>query len=153
MGLVASRAGVAPQQELPRERTRSAAWPYFSFTAPFTSISVMAWLLCAAGDLLGLNGFAAGAALGVEKRQQLPQGLGIRRVTKIGALATHADQLLVLELVQVMGERGSGDAEFAADFVDDHAVRMRAEQQAHDPQPRLHPHRREHVRVTGDLSF
>src|SRR6266540_1678239 len=122
MGFLPSRAE-APQQEPPPERTRRAAWPYFSFTASFTSTSLIALLLCNAGDLLGLDGFVAGAALGIKKRQQLPQRLGICRVPKVGALATHPDQLLVLELVQMVGERGRGDAELAADLVENHAVR------------------------------
>src|SRR6266568_1165355 len=41
MGLLPSRAADAPQQDAARERTRRAAWPYFSCTAAFTSILLM----------------------------------------------------------------------------------------------------------------
>src|SRR5437016_6482627 len=128
MGFFPSRADV-PQQELPREPNRRAAWPYFSFTVSFRLTSVMALLLRKAGDFLGLNCFVAGAALGIEKRQKLPQGFGIGRVAKIGAFAAHPDQLLVLELVQMVGERGCGDAELGADLVDEYVCLLRGRQQ------------------------
>src|ERR1051326_1069021 len=151
IGFFASAA--APRHAPPPERTRRAAWPYFSLTASFTFASLMVSLLGNAGDLLGPDGFVAGAALGVEKRQQLAQGFGIGRVAQIRTLAPDANQLLVLELFQVVGERGSGNAQLAADLVHEHPVGMRRQQQAHDPQPRLGPHCRERVGVAVDLRF
>ena len=41
--------------------------------------------------------------------------------------------------------------ELAADFADDQAVGMGGEQELHDPQPRLSPHRREHVGILCDV--
>src|SRR5262249_19488690 len=35
-----ARCGAAPQQELPPETTRKAAWPYFSFTTPLISTGI-----------------------------------------------------------------------------------------------------------------
>ena len=50
---------------------------------------------------------------------------------------SHGDQVLVLQFLEVVREGGAGDAELFADVADDQPVRVRGQQQAHDPQPRL----------------
>ena len=54
--------------------TRSAASPYFWRTASFNSMLIFSLILLAyLGNLAGLNGFVAGAALGVEETEQFLQ--------------------------------------------------------------------------------
>ena len=59
----------------------------------------------------------------------------------------------ILELLEVMRQRRAADAGLGLDFVDDHAVGVRREEQADDAQPRLGSERREHVGVAGDVRF
>src|SRR6202043_2641234 len=87
----------APQQELPSPVvTRRAAAPYRSFTTSLMSGALILLLLnidkdklFAACDALRLNGFVAGAALGIQEAQQFRQGLGIRRIAQERAFAPH----------------------------------------------------------------
>src|SRR5690349_4814991 len=44
-----------------------------------------------------------------------------------------------------MRESGIGNLQFSLDVPDDQSLRMRRQEQLHDPQPRLRAHRREHI--------
>ena len=77
--------------------------------------------------------------------------LGVGRVPEERALAPHLHQVLVLELFQMMRKGRSGNPQLALDVAHDQAVRMRRKQKLHDAQPRLRPHRREHIGVFGNV--
>src|SRR5712671_3649874 len=88
---------VVPQQELPPDFTRSAAWPYFSLTTSFISLvsipastRLIGFLLPAnSDDLFGLHCLVASTALGVEELQQLLQAIGIGCVAQECPLTLH----------------------------------------------------------------
>src|SRR5512136_2442075 len=92
--------GTAPQQALPPRFTRSAACPYFSFTASFMLVSLISRLLLAdLNYVLRLHRLISSAAFRVQELQQLLQRLGVCRVVKKRALAAHLHQTFVPELV------------------------------------------------------
>src|SRR3984957_20708111 len=145
------QAEALPQHELPcPDATRSAAWPYFSFTTSFTLVALILAPLLTAQDLLGFDGLVAGATFRIEEAQQVLQSIRVGRVPQERALTAHADQVLVLKFFQMMGERAGWDVELAADLTDNQAFGVRAQQQAQDPQSRLRTDRREPVRATGN---
>src|SRR5215469_201062 len=92
-----SQHAVAPQHADPEPvATRRAACPYFSLTTSFIGSMVHPRALQVCSGLLHttqiLNGprfncFATGAALSVQKAEQLPKGLGVCRIPKVSALA------------------------------------------------------------------
>ena len=67
------------------------------------------------------------------------------------AFAAYLDKIFVLELFQMMRERGVGNAQFALNLADHQAVGMRGKEQLHDAEPRLGSHGGEHIGVSGDL--
>ena len=107
-------------------------------------------LLTDLNDVLWLDGLVASAAFGVEELQEFLQGGGVGGVTKKRALAPDLDQALILQLVQMVGERGIGDFEFTLNFGDDQAFGMGREQQLHDSEAWLGSHGGKHVGVFGD---
>ena len=82
----------------------------------------------AGGDGFGFDRFAACAAFGVEETEKILQGFCVGGVPEECAVAPHGDKALILELVEVMGEGGSAEAELVDDVADDHAFRMRGQQ-------------------------
>ena len=48
---------------------------------------------------------------------------GVRRVPQERALPPHLDQILVLELVEMMGKRGGGDFQLFLDVADHQSLR------------------------------
>src|SRR5580693_8002210 len=89
-------AAVAPQQELPPVVARSAASPYFSFTASLMFASAMRPSLLADLNYVARgNGFISRATLGIEKLQNFLQRLAIGAVAKEGAIAADDDQAFV----------------------------------------------------------
>ena len=81
-------------------------------------------------NVLWFNGAVARAAFGVEKAQQILQGGGAGAVAEERPFAADFDQILILQLVEMMGKRGSGNIEFGLNFADYQAFRMRGEQYA-----------------------
>jgi hypothetical protein len=55
------------------------------------------------------------------------KGFGIGGVAKEGALASHGDKTLILQLVEVMREGRWRDAKLRADLADDEPLGMRSE--------------------------
>src|SRR5271155_5604798 len=105
MGSQQSRpvTGEAPQQELPPLPGRRAASPYFSFTTAFIwALPMVCPLPANLNDRFGLERLVAGAALGVEKLQQLLQRPGVRRVMQEGTFAADRDEAFGLQLVEVV---------------------------------------------------
>jgi hypothetical protein len=77
--------------------------------------------------LARFDGFAAGAALGVEKGEQVLEGGGVGGVPEEGSFAAYLDEIFVFELFEVMGEGAGGDGEFGAEIAGDEAVGVSAE--------------------------
>src|SRR5512136_819300 len=105
----------APQQELPSPLvTRRAAAPYRSFTTSLISCVLifvsprncsgrhLQHASLTTNNALRFHHFVAGAALGVQKTQQLGQRLGVRRVAQESAFPPHLHQFLILQLVQMV---------------------------------------------------
>ena len=107
--------------------------------------------LTGAGDRLGADRLVAGAALGEQEGDDLLQRRGVGGVAKERALAPHANEVFVLQLVEMMRQRRGRDAEFGADLADDQPFGMGLQQQPHDPQARLGAERAKHVGEVGDL--
>jgi hypothetical protein len=70
-------------------------------------------------------GAVAGAAFGVEKTQQVLQCRGAGAVAKKGPFAADFDQILVFQLVEMVGKRRRGNFQLRLDFADHQAFRMR----------------------------
>src|SRR4051812_25917805 len=108
-------------------------------------------LTAQANDGLRFDGLIAGTALGVEEAEQFAQPIGVSAVAQERTFASDLDQALMLQLLQMMRERGVRYLEFSADFTDYQAVRVGGEQQAHDAESRLRSHRGQHVGVARDV--
>src|SRR5438270_2362373 len=143
----------APQQELlPVVVTRKAACPYFSLTTSLIFADcIMALLFADLNDGLRFYGLITRAAFGIEKAEQLLQDLGVRPVAKEGSLPLYGDQILVLELVEMMRQRGIRDIEFSLDFVYDHAVGISRQEHLHDAETGFGTDRGKHVGKAGNL--
>src|SRR6266850_3768718 len=72
---------VAPQQEFPSLRTRSAASPYFSFTTSRIFV-LMVPPLFAAKNFVRLDGLIARAAFRIQKAEKLLQALCVSGIPK-----------------------------------------------------------------------
>jgi len=101
------------------------------------------------GDLCRLDGFISGATLGVEEPEQFLQNGRVGGVAEKRALPLYFNQFFVLELFQVVRQRGRRNLEFALDLTDNHSVGMRGKQRPQDPQPRLGTEGGEHVGIGG----
>src|SRR5271157_5508486 len=65
-------------------------------------------LLAERNNLFGLDGFVAGATLGIKKAEQLLQRLGVGGVPEESSVAADFHQVFVLELVEMVRERQLG---------------------------------------------
>src|SRR3954447_23958837 len=149
-----SSAELAPQHPLLLPLvTRRAASPYFSLTISVTSIWTFLLLLAELEDGLRLNRLVAAAAFGIEEAEQLPQRVGVGRIPEIGAFPAYLHEVFVLELVEVMGERGGRNVQLRAHVAGDHALRMRREQQPHDAKAWLRSHCGKHIRIPHHVGF
>ena len=101
-------------------------------------------------DVLELDGLVASAALGVEELQEFLQSGRVGGVSKEGTFTLDFNQAFILQLVEMVGERGVGDFEFTLNLADDQAFRMGGKQQLHDAEARLGSHGGKHVGVFGD---
>ena len=79
-----------------------------------------------------------------------PEGVDVRAVPDERLLALGRDELVVLELVEMMGQRRARDAGLGLDLADHQAVGMGGEQEPHDAEPRLGAEGGEHVGEVGD---
>src|SRR5260370_12184966 len=95
-----SAAAEAPQQDLPPVVTLRAACPYFSFTTSLISGVLMFVSSFATDNLLGLDGFISGAALGVKKAQQLFECVGVGRLPPERSFPADTHPVLVLTFFQ-----------------------------------------------------
>src|SRR5258708_8739994 len=134
-----SDAAEAPQQELPPVVTLRAACPYFSFTSSLISGVLMFVSSFATDNLLWLDGFISGAALGVKKAQQLFKRVGVGRIPQERAFPADGHEFFVLEFFQMVGQRGTGNFKLAPNLANYHSARVSREQEPHDPQPCLLP--------------
>jgi len=80
-----------------------------------------------AHDGFGSDRLVAGAALREQESDDVLKGLGVGGVPKEGALASHRDKTLILQLVEVMRERRWWDAKLRADLADDEPLGMRSQ--------------------------
>lgn len=87
-----------------------------------------------------LNRSVSCAALGVKKAQQFLERVGIGGIPKERALPVHVYEIFVLELVQMMRQRGGGNIQLCADITRNHALRVCRKQQPHDTKAGLGPH-------------
>ena len=74
----------------------------------------------------------------------------VRRVPQERPLPAHPDQVLILELVEVMGEGGRGNLQFFLNVADHQPLRVSGQEKLHDAQPGFGPHGGEHVGVARD---
>src|SRR5258708_35528748 len=146
-----SDAAEAPQQELPPVVTLRAACPYFSFTTSLISGVLMFVSSFATDNLLGLDGFISGAALGVKKAQQLFKRVGVGRIPQERSFPADTHQVIFLEFFQVVGQRGTRNLKLASNLANHHSFRMSREQEPHDPEPWLSAHCGEHVGEADNL--
>src|SRR5258707_14983314 len=130
-----SDAAEAPHQNLPPVVTLRAACPYFSFTASLISGVLMFVSSFATDNLLGLDGFISGAALGVKKAQQLFKRVGVGRIPQERSFPADTHQFFVLEFFQMVGQRGTGNFKLAPNLANYHSLRMGRQQEPHDPEP------------------
>src|SRR5258708_35300270 len=146
-----SDAAEAPQQELPPVVTLRAACPYFSFTTSLISGVLMFISLFAADNLLRLDGFISGAALGVKKAQQLFECVGVGRIPQERSFPADGHEFFVLEFFQMVGQRGTGNFKLAPNLANYHSLRMSRQQKPHDPKPRFGAHGGERSCADGNL--
>src|SRR5437588_5508740 len=146
-----SNAAEAPQQELPPVVTLRAACPYFSFTPALISSMLMFVSSFATDNLLWLDGFISGAALGVKKAQQLFECVGVGGIPQERAFPADGHEFFVLEFFQVVGQSGAGNFQLASDLANHQSFRMSREQQPHDPEPWFGAHGGEHVGEADNL--
>jgi len=85
----------------------------------------MAFPQLQSGDFLGLDGFVPSAALGVEKPEQFLQGVSICPIANECLFPLCCHDVVVLQLLEMMGERRAANTDLCLDFVDDHAVWVR----------------------------
>ncbi len=103
-------------------------------------------------DVLELDGLVAGCSTSRRRGncKQFLQSGRVGGVSKEGAFALDFNQAFILQLVEMVGERGVGDFEFTLNLADDQAFRMGGEQQLHDAESRLGSHGGKHIGVFGD---
>jgi len=101
-------------------------------------------------DGFGGNSAGARAALFVKEVQDFAQRIGVRGIPEKSALATHVDQPNLLQFLQMVGERGSGDTELFLDFSGDHSRGVGRKEQAENLQARLSAEGGEAVGGAGD---
>jgi hypothetical protein len=83
------------------------------------------------------DGAASRAALFVEEIHHFSEGLGIRGIPEVGALAADIDEAHLLQFFKVMRKSRSRDAQFFLDFSGDHSVGMSSKQEAENLEARL----------------
>jgi hypothetical protein len=66
--------------------------------------------------------------------------------------APHPDEISALQLLQMMGKRGGGDAKPPLEVIDYHSVRMCSEQKLHDPKTSLGTHGSEDAGQAMDVA-
>lgn len=89
------------------------------------------------------HGARARAAFFVEKIHDFAQGIGVRGVAEIGALAADLDEADLSQLFEMVGERGSRNSELLLDFAGDHAGGMGSEKEPKNLETRLSSEGRE----------
>jgi hypothetical protein len=101
------------------------------------------------------HGARARAAFFVEKIYDLAQGIGVRGVAEIGALAADLDEADLSQLFEMVGERGSWNSEFLLDFAGDHAGGTGSEKEAKNLEtgapPRAEKRSAERVNSSGAI--
>jgi len=80
---------------------------------------------------------AARAAFFIEKIHHFAEGVGVRGIPEVGALAAHTDEADLFQFLQMMRKSGSGDAELFLDFAGHHTFRMCGKEEAENLEARL----------------
>jgi len=83
------------------------------------------------------NRAAARAAFFIEKIHDFAEGVGVRGIPEVGALAAHIDETHLFQFLKVVRKGGSGDAELFLDFTGNHAVGMSGKEEAKYLEARL----------------
>jgi len=83
------------------------------------------------------NRAAARAAFFIEKIHDFAEGVGVRGIPEVGALAAHIDEADLFQFLQMMRKGGSGDAELFLDFAGNHTIRMGSKEEAKYLEARL----------------
>src|SRR5678815_5073871 len=104
-------------------------------------------------DILRFDGLAAAATLRVQEAEQLLQAFRVGQIAQESAFPPHCDELLVLQLVQMMGEGGARNVQLGENISHDKTIGVRGKQQAQDAQPRLGPHGLKHIGVANDIAI
>src|SRR3989442_12761173 len=89
-------------------------------------------LLADLNDLLRFDCLAAAATLGVQEAEKLLQAFRVGDIAQESAFPPHNDQLLVLQLIQIMGERGARNVQLGENVSDHKTLRVRGKQQAQE---------------------
>jgi Haem-binding domain len=90
-------------------------------------------------------------AFGVKEGQQFLQRLRVGRIPKKLTVSPYRHQAFVLQLFQVVRQRGGGHAQFFLNVAYYQSAGMGSQQQTHDFQSRLMAQRRKTIRMEGDV--
>jgi hypothetical protein len=96
------------------------------------------------------DGASARAAFLIEKIQDFAQRVGVRGIPKIGAFAADVDEADLLQLFQMVRERGSRNPEFLLDFAGDHTGWVGCQEQPENLEAGLGAESGEAVGGAGD---
>ena len=94
----------------------------------------------------------ARAAFGVEKAEEIFEGVRVGAIPQVGSLAANDDEVFVFQFVEVMREGGIWDVDLGLDIADDHALGLSGHEELHDAEARFGAHGGEHIREAGNLS-
>src|SRR5216683_2710599 len=153
-----SKTSMPPPE--PRSRTTSPGFNLASavgFPQPSEACSASPGIcsFCAASyrlevigsQLFRLQRLVPRAAFRVQELQKFLQRFRVRRVAQERTLSLHVHEPFILQLVEMMRQRRIGNLQFPLDVPNHQSLGMRRQQQLHDPEPRLRPHRREHIGI------
>ena len=102
------------------------------------------------GDVTQPGHALAATTFSIKKCDHLAEGVDVGRIAEERSLAVGADQPFMLQLLQVVGQGGRGNAERGLELAGEHPVRMGGQQQPQDAEPRLRAERGEDVGVAGN---
>jgi hypothetical protein len=91
------------------------------------------------------NGAAARAALFIKKIHDFAEGIGVRGIPEIGALAAHMDEADLFQFFQVVRKSRSGNAKLFLHFAGNHAVGVSGKKETENLKARLRAKRGEAV--------
>jgi hypothetical protein len=93
------------------------------------------------------------AALRKQKRQEILEHIWVCRVAEKTSFALDVHQILVLELLQVMGNRGRLHSKFVLNLAGHHPVRVGSKKMVDNPEAWLGPQRRQDVGELDEINL